>query len=93
MMSFLKGEIAEFYIGGPDHISVSSQHLPYNYQSAMHFNAYRYSSNGKPTIVAKDSSIHLQDLGSAISPNALDLVHLRLLYCGGISIHACTMCT
>lgn len=65
---------------------LSSQGLPYNYESYMHFKPRMYSVNGQPTIVPVNDSIPLEALGSALVPNSIDYLHLNLFYCGGKSL-------
>ena len=64
----------------------TTQNLPYDYKSIMHFSAYKYSRNGKPTLQPLDKSIPESDLGISDTPTELDYLHINLLYGEGKSI-------
>ena len=62
---------------------VNDQGIPYNYYSIMHYNAYTYSSNDKPTLVPLDHNVPVEILGTASYPSNLDLLHINTMYCDG----------
>ena len=78
---FLKGAELDFVV----HQQISTtQGLPYDYESVMHFEAKALSLNNfYPTITPLNVSVSPNILGSADSPTKLDYLHLNLLYCGG----------
>ncbi|XP_074648504.1 astacin-like metalloprotease toxin 1 [Tubulanus polymorphus] len=56
--------------------STSTQGMPYNYRSLMHYNAYAFSKNGKPTMTSKPA-------GEVLGPGVLqpmDVERIRMLY-------------
>ena len=61
----------------------STQNIPYNYKSLMHYQAYAGSTNDKPTIEPLDDRIPLEDLGSAKDIGEYEILHLKKWYCGG----------
>ena len=65
------------------HERYSTQGIPYNYQSIMHFDAFTYSKNEQPTITPRNKSIPLSFLGQCTLPNYYDYLDINLLYCGG----------
>ena len=78
---FVKKE--EFY--------VTTQELPYDYKSLMHYSSYAFSKNGLPTIVTRNSNASIvssnKDSTGIVLYNQfateLDYLHINLAYCGG----------
>lgn len=62
---------------------VTTQGLPYDVRSIMHYSAYAFSHNGMPTIEPVDTSILLSDLGQRQALTTLDIKHIQSLYCNG----------
>lgn len=60
---------------------VTTQGVPYDFSSIMHYSAYAFSRNGKPTILPKDKSISLGTLGQRTRLSTKDLQHIKALYC------------
>ena len=64
----------------------STQQVPYDFQSIMHYGSYCYSSNGKPTLLQR---VHSEDRVEFVKvktvklPSDYDYLHLNLLYCEG----------
>ncbi|XP_074648506.1 hatching enzyme 1.2-like isoform X2 [Tubulanus polymorphus] len=56
--------------------STSTQGMPYNYRSLMHYNAHGFSKNGKPTMTSKPPG---EVLGSGIL-QPMDVKRIRMLY-------------
>ena len=62
----------------------TSQGLPYEFESVMHFRHYEYSRNFRATILPGFFEyISPLQLGSSTVGTELDFLHIRLLYCGG----------
>ena len=61
----------------------TTQAIAYDFRSLMHYDAYAFTRNGKPTIVPLDSGISLSSLGQRDDLSDSDLQHVRTLYCGG----------
>ena len=62
----------------------TSQGLPYDFSSIMHFRHLAFSRDGhKSTIIPRSRTISKTFLGSSATPTDLDFLHLNLLYCGG----------
>ena len=60
----------------------TTQSVPYDYRSIMHYSAYAFSQNGNPTIEPINSSVSLRDLGQRSGFSDSDLQHVNVLYCG-----------
>ena len=60
----------------------TTQSVPYDYRSIMHYSAYAFSQNGNPTIEPINSSVSLRDLGQRSGFSDHDLQHVNVLYCG-----------
>ncbi len=60
---------------------VTTQGVPYDLTSIMHYGAYAFSRNGKPTIKPNDHSVPLNLLGQRSGFSEKDLMHLNALYC------------
>lgn len=79
------GDWRQFEIGQ----NVTSQRVPYDYFSTMHYEWDTGTVNGEPTILPVNKSIAVDILGSAKIPTEYDYLHLNLLYCGGtLAIHS-----
>lgn len=52
----------------------------------MHYDAYAFSRNGRPTIEPLDSSIPLNSLGQRSDFSTGDLKHVNTLYCEGCEL-------
>ena len=46
----------------------------------MHYGAYAFSNNGRPTIVPRDTGIKLSSIGQKKGFTDLDLQHVNILY-------------
>ena len=62
---------------------VTTQGVPYDYRSIMHYSARAFSRNGQPTIVPRDNNVPLSALGQRESLTVHDLLHATELYCPG----------
>ena len=60
---------------------VKTQGVHYDYGSIMHYSAYAFSRNGKPTIEATDKSISRRVMGQRSKLSTRDLQHIDALYC------------
>lgn len=60
----------------------TTQGISYDFSSLMHYSAYAFSRNGRPTIVPLDSSLSLDSLGQREDFSDGDLQHVKTLYCG-----------
>ena len=72
---------------------VTTQGVPYDIRSIMHYSSTAFSRNGNPTILPIDSGISASTLGQRQSLTSLDLLHVRTLYCGGECSSLCCMHT
>ena len=63
-----------------DSEEISTQGLPYDYDSIMHYDAYAFSSNDEPTLRPLDSMVALDRLGQRARLSEHDKEHIRLLY-------------
>ena len=62
----------------------TSQGLPYDFSSIMHFRHNAFSRNReKSTVVPRNRTIPKTILGNSSMATDLDFLHLNLLYCGG----------
>ena len=59
----------------------TTQGVPYDYRSLMHYSAYAFTQNERPTIQPIDQSISLSDLGQRNGFSTNDLQHVNALYC------------
>ena len=59
----------------------TTQGVPYDYSSVMHYGAYAFSRNGYPTIQPTDPGISLDTLGQRTGLSTFDLEHVNVLYC------------
>ena len=63
---------------------LTSQGLPYDFSSIMHFRHNAFSRTGfKSTVVPRNRTIPKSVLGSSVTATYLDFLHVNLLYCGG----------
>jgi hypothetical protein len=83
--SSLLGRERNFEIASPR--LVTTQDLPYDISSVMHYSAYAFSRNRRPTIIPVDPSIALSALGQRQGMTSLDVQHVHRLYCSEL------MCT
>ena len=75
---FLLGTENNFEITNPSF--VTTQGIPYDLRSIMHYSSRAFSINGQPTIVPVDPSVNERDLGQRNGLTDLDLQHVRTLY-------------
>ena len=59
----------------------TTQGVPYDIASIMHYDAYAFSRNGWPTIVPVNSRISLRSLGQRNGFSQKDIQHINALYC------------
>lgn len=62
---------------------VTTQSIPYDLGSIMHYSAFAFSNNRQATITPVDSNIPLSALGQRQGLSDMDLEHVTTLYCGG----------
>ena len=62
---------------------VTTQGVPYDIRSIMHYSSRAFTSNGNPTILPLDTSIHEGQLGQRLELTDFDLQHVATLYCDG----------
>lgn len=60
---------------------VTTQGVPYDLESIMHYGAHAFSRNGNPTIIPRNNT-PLGILGQRKGFSKLDFEHLNVLYCG-----------
>ncbi len=65
---------------------VTTQAVPYDLGSVMHYGATAFSKNGEPTIVPVESSVPHSSLGQRNGLSGTDLQHVKTLYCSGTTI-------
>ena len=62
----------------------TSQGLPYDFRSIMHFRHNAFSRDrDESTLIPLNGTIPKAILGSSDTATDLDFLHLNLLYCGG----------
>ena len=62
----------------------TTQGIPYDYDSIMHYEAYAFSRDrNQPTIEPVNQNVSLSRLGQRRGFSELDLHHVNVLYCGG----------
>ncbi len=59
----------------------TTQGVPYDYDSLMHYGAYAFTRNGGPTIEPLNSGVSLDALGQRSGFSTYDLEHVNVLYC------------
>ena len=65
----------------------TSQGLPYDFSSVMHFRHRAFSrSRCKSTVVPHNRTVPITILGRSATGSGLDFLHLTLLYCGGTDV-------
>lgn len=79
MLHFISGVQANFYKLSTGH--VKTQGITYDYGSVMHYSAYAFSRNGRPTIEPKDGSVRNSVLGQRQGFSSKDIEHINVLYC------------
>ena len=62
---------------------MSTQGVPYDIGSIMHYRFNAFTNNGNPTILPLDTSIDKEQLGQRDGLSDMDLQHVQMLYCGG----------
>ncbi len=60
---------------------MTTQGVPYDIGSIMHYGAFAFSRNREPTIQPRDSSVSLDQLGQRSGFSSRDLQHVNTLYC------------
>ena len=66
----------------------TSQGLPYDFNSIMHFRHNAFSRGHKSTVLPRDHGIPKTSLGTSDTGTDLDFLHLNVLYCGGTFMDA-----
>lgn len=79
---YIAGMESNFEITNPSF--VTTQGVPYDLQSIMHYGAYAFSRNRRPTIEPVNNGINLNALGQRNGLSELDLRHVVALYCEGV---------
>lgn len=64
-------------------VDSTTQGLPYEYSSIMHYDSKMFSENGEATILPK---VPNATMGTSRRPTQLDYLHINLLYCDGKEI-------
>ena len=67
----------------PNVLQSSTQGIPYDYLSIMHFDQKQFSANNRPTFMPKNSKIPFDSPWLWDTPSYYDYLHINLLYCGG----------
>lgn len=60
---------------------VTTQGVPYDYDSIMHYGAYAFSRNSRPTITPLVKDFPLRRLGQRERLSTRDVEHIHTLYC------------
>lgn len=60
---------------------VKTQGVEYDYGSIMHYSAYAFTRNGKPTIEPINNGVSKNALGQRSRLSSRDLKHIEALYC------------
>ena len=58
----------------------STQGMAYDFDSVMHYDAYAFSSNHRPTITPLDRTVRLGRLGQRRLLSSTDIAHLKAMY-------------
>jgi len=77
----ISGTESNFDITNPSF--VTTQGVPYDIRSIMHYSSTAFSRNGQPTILPIDQNVPASNLGQRNGLTANDLQHVTTLYCGG----------
>lgn len=78
---FSKGQESQFSI---QQQNSTTQNLPYDYYSVMHFKRNQFSTHERRTTVKPThEEINANDLGLSGFPSVTDYLHVRFLYCEG----------
>ena len=59
----------------------TTQGVPYDFGSIMHYSARAFSRNNEPTIRPRSSSVSLNSLGQRDVLSSRDIQHINRLYC------------
>ena len=62
---------------------LTTQEVPYDYASIMHYGEFCASANGQRTILPVRNSTEAVFLGQFQYPTDYDYLHVNLLYCSG----------
>ena len=62
---------------------MTTQGIPYDLGSVMHYSAFAFSRNRQPTIEPVNPSVQLSSLGQRNGFSPSDIQHVNTLYCGG----------
>ena len=62
---------------------MTTQGVPYDTRSIMHYGAFAFSRNREPTIEPVNTRISLNELGQRDGFTNSDIQHVNTLYCGG----------
>ena len=60
--------------------AVSTQGVSYDTGSIMHYNAFAFTKNGKPTIVGQ-RGVSTNQMGQRLRFTSQDVQHINALYC------------
>lgn len=60
--------------------AATTQGITYDFRSIMHYDAYAFSSNGRPTIEPRNTGVKLSRIGQREGFTDLDLQHVNILY-------------
>ena len=60
--------------------------IPYDYRSIMHYSAFAFSANGQPTVIPLAAGVSLSELGQRTAMTELDIDHINLLYDCGVTV-------
>ena len=61
----------------------TTQGVPYDYDSVMHYSSHAFSTNDQATITPRDKSVKLSRLGQREGFSHNDVLHVKALYCPG----------
>ncbi len=71
----------------------STQNIPYDFDSIMHYDAYAFTNNREPTIQPLNSTIPLSRIGQRSTLSDQDIRHIEALYCEGMcGVCVCSVC-
>ena len=65
----------------------TTNNIQYDYRSVMHYSAYAFSRNGRPTIEPVLSGVSRNDLGQRSGLSTNDIKHAQQLYCSKSLLH------